>query len=141
MSFESFMKANKKERPHVMYPATKSLTDENGQPLLWELKPITTAEDEKIRESCMVDVPVKGKPGRTKSKLNANLYLSRMACAAVVVPDLQNPALQNSYGTYDPEELLKEMIDDPAEFAELAAKVQAISGFSSLDEDIEEAKN
>lgn len=141
MSLESFMKANKKERPHVMYPATKSLTDENGEPLLWELKPITTAEDEKIRESCMMDVPVKGKPGRTRSKLNANLYLSRMTCAAVVSPDLCNPALQNSYGNCDPEGLLKEMVDDPAEFAALAQKVQEISGFSSLAEDVEEAKN
>ena len=45
-NFAAFMKGNKKHRPNELYAATKSLTDENGVPLLWELRPVTTRENE-----------------------------------------------------------------------------------------------
>ena len=57
------------------------------------------------------------------------------------MPDLHDAALQDSYGVMSPEELLKEMLDDAGEYADLAVKVQQISGFTSLAEDVETAKN
>ena len=36
-----FMKGNKKQRTNTFYPATKSLVDKDGKPLMWEIKPIT----------------------------------------------------------------------------------------------------
>ena len=42
--------------------ATKSLVDENGEPLLWEIRPIKTKEDEKLRNECTREVPIPGKP-------------------------------------------------------------------------------
>ena len=39
------------------------------------------------------------------------------------------------------EELLKEMLDDAGEYTELAVKVQQISGFTTLAEDVEAVKN
>ena len=56
-----FLKKNKKERQNVTYAATKSLTDEKGQPLLWTLRPISTKENDALRDACTVDVPVTGK--------------------------------------------------------------------------------
>ena len=53
-----FLKKNKKKKENIKIPATMSLTDENGAPLLWEVKPLTTKEDNAIREACTVDVPV-----------------------------------------------------------------------------------
>lgn len=38
-NFSAFMKSNKKQRPNELYAATKSLTDGDGVPLLWELRP------------------------------------------------------------------------------------------------------
>jgi hypothetical protein len=135
------MKSNKIQKKNVMHPVTKSLTDENGEPLLWEIKPITTRENEEIRESCTVEVPVKGKPNLYRSKTNMGDYQVKLMCAAIVEPDLNNKDLQDSYGVMTPEDLLKEMIDDPAEYTDLMMFVQEISGFTSLQEDVDNAKN
>ena len=140
-NFSKFMKANKIQKQNEMYAVTKSLIDENGEPLLWEIKPLTTKENEAIRESCTVDVPVKGKPNQYRAKVDMNKYQAKLICAAVVSPDLNNAELQNSYGVMTPEELLVEMVDDPAEYTDLMIFVQNISGFKTLQEDIEDAKN
>ena len=50
--------------------------------------------------------------------------------------------LQNSYGVSKPEELIKEMIDNPAEYDDFAVFVQSYNGFDiSLSEKVEQAKN
>lgn len=139
--FSKFMKANKIQKENVMHPVTKSLVDEKGKPLMWEIKPITTKEDESIRESCTFEVPVKGKPNMFRPKVDMVKYQTKLMCAAVVMPDLNNKELQDSYGVMTPEDLLKEMIDNPAEYTDFGIFVQQISGFKTLQEDIEEAKN
>ena len=140
-NFSKFMKANKIQKQNVMHPVTKSLTDENGEPLLWEIKPLTTKENEAIREACTIDVPVKGKPNMYRPKTDMNKYQTKLMCAAIVSPDLNNAELQNSYGVMSAEELLKEMVDDPAEYTDLMLFVQQISGFKTLQDEVEEAKN
>lgn len=140
-NFSKFMKANKIQKQNVMHPVTTSLVDENGEPLLWEIRPLTTKENEKIRESCAVDVPVKGKPNQYRTKVDMNKYQSKLICAAIVSPDLNNAELQNSYGVMTPEDLLVEMVDNPAEYTDLMMFVQELSGFKTLQEDIDEAKN
>ena len=49
--------------------------------------------------------------------------------------------LVDSYGVMTPEELIKEMVDDPAEYTDLMVFVQNISGFKTLQEQVDEAKN
>lgn len=140
-NFSKFMKANKIQKQNVMHPVTKSLTDENGEPLLWEIKPLTTKENEAIRESCTMEVPVKGKPNLYRAKTDMKAYQSKLMCAAIVYPDLNNKELQDSYGVMTPEDLLTEMVDNPAEYTDLMVFVQKISGFKTLQEDVDEAKN
>ena len=137
-----FLKKNKIQKENTTYPATKSLLDENGNPLLWEIKPLTTRENENIRESCMIEVPVKGKPNMYRPKLNTSLYLAKIMVASIVHPNLYDADLQDSYGVKTPEDLLKEMIDDPGEYNEFAAFIQQYNGFdTTMDEKVEEAKN
>ncbi len=140
-NFSKFMKANKIQKQNVMHPVTKSLVDEKGNPLEWEIKPLTTKENEAIRESCTVDVPVKGKPNIFRPKVDMNKYQTKLICAAIVSPDLNNAELQNSYGVMCPEDLIKEMVDDPAEYTDLLILVQNISGFKTLQDEVDEAKN
>ena len=140
-NFSKFMKANKIQKENVMHPVTKSLVDENGEPLLWEIKPLTTKENEHIRELCTVDVPVKGKPNQFRPKVDMNKYQTKLICAAIVSPDLNNAELQNSYGVMTPEDLIKEMVDDPAEYTDLMVFIQQLSGFKTLQEEVDEAKN
>ncbi len=140
-NFSKFMKNNKIQKENVQYPATKSLLDEKGNPLMWTLKPLTTKENNDIRDDSTIEVPVKGKPNVYRPKVNTSKYTTKMVCASVVEPDLHNAELQNSYGVMNAEDLLLQMIDDPAEFNELISKVQEISGFTSLEEKVTEAKN
>lgn len=136
------MKANKTQKENTTFAATKSLVDENGTPLEWTIKPLSTRENENIREDCMVEMPVKGKPNMYRPKLNTSKYIAKMICACVVEPNLYDKELQDSYGVMTPEDLIKEMIDDPGEYNEFASFIQNFNGFNvSLDDKVEEAKN
>ena len=140
--FAKFMKVNKTEKQNEQHPVTKSLCDENGNPLEWEFKHITSKENENIRESCTVEVPVTGKPNLYRQKMNSSKYIQKMIVASVVVPDLYDAELQDSYGVKTPEDLLMEMVDDPGEYNELAAYVQKFQGFNvSFEDKVDEAKN
>ncbi|MEE0290511.1 MAG: hypothetical protein U0J62_09825 [Lachnospiraceae bacterium] len=137
-----FLKGNKKQRENRKYAATKSLCDADGKPLEWEIKPLTTKENDKIREECTLDIPIKGKPGMYRQKQDTSLYLKKMICASVVFPDLFNAQLQDSYGVTKPEDLIVEMIDDPGEYNDLAVFIQDLNGFSeSINEKVDMAKN
>ena len=137
-----FMKKNKKVRSNTFYPATKTLLDEKGNPLMWEIKPLTTEETEKIRLECTREVPVPGKKNLYRDKVNSNQYLDKMMVAAIVFPDLYNKELQDSYDVLTPEDLLKKMIDDPSEYSDLMSYIQEQSGFDKdIEEEVEEAKN
>jgi len=137
-----FLKKNKKARPNAFYPATKSILDEQGEPVKWEIRPLTTAEDEAIRQDCTYDAPIPGKKGQFRTKIDVNAYLNKQMCAAVVFPDLYNAELQDSYGVKTPEDLLKALVDDPSEYSDLRNFIQQVSGFDAdLSEEVEEAKN
>ena len=141
-NFSKFMKQNKITKENTTYAATKSLVDENGEPLLWTIKALSTTENENIRESCMSEVQVTGKPNLFRPKLNTSKYIAKMICACVVEPNLYDKELQESYGVMTPEELLQEMVDDPGEYQDFAAFVQNYNGFNeTFNDKVNEAKN
>ena len=140
--FNKFMKQNKIQKDNTVFAATKSLLDEDGAPLLWDVKPLTTRENESIRDSSMIEVPVVGKSNMYRPKLNTSKYLAKMMVASVVEPNLFDAQLQDSYGVKTPEDLIKELIDDPGEYQEFAAFIQDYNGFNnSVDDKVETAKN
>ena len=140
--FAKFMKQNKEVKENVTYAATKSLKDEDGKPLEWVIKPLSTRENEILREECTIDVPVTGKPNMLRPKLQTSKYITKLVCACIVEPNLYDAELQDSYGVKTPEDLLREMVDNPGEFNDLVAFVQKNNGFdTSLEDKVEEAKN
>lgn len=85
---------------------------------------------------------ITGKPNLFRQKILSGLYIRRMIAASVVVPDLYDQELQDSYGVKTPEELLLAMVDDPGEYNELANFVQKFQGFNvSFEDKVDEAKN
>lgn len=137
-----FLKKNKKQKENLKLAATRSLCDENGEPLLWEVKPLTTKEDSELRDECTTEIPVKGKPGMFRPKFNASEYLGKMAARCVVFPNLNSKELQDSYGVMGAEQLVVEMIDDPGEFNEFMSRIQSYNGFDqAMQEKVDEAKN
>ena len=140
--FSRFMKANKAVRANEKYAPTTTLKSDNGKPLEWEFKHITSKENEDLRDSCTIEVPVKGKPNLYRPKLNTSAYIAKMIVAATVYPDLYDKELQDSYGVMTPEELLYAMVDDPGEYQDFSAWMQKFQGFTtSFDEKVDEAKN
>lgn len=136
------MKQNKIVKENTTYAATKTLCDEKGNPLLWTIKHLSTKENDDIRDSCMREVQVPGKPNLFRPKLDTSKYIAKMICACVVEPNLYDKELQDSYGVMTPEDLVKEMIDDPGEYQDFASFIQDFNGFNTtLEEKVEEAKN
>lgn len=140
--FAQFMKGNKLVVGNKFYAATKSLCDENGDPLKWEFRKLSAQENEEIRESCTVDIPIPGKHGVFRPKVKSSKYIQTMIARSVVSPDLFDKELQDSYGVRTPEELLMALVDDAGEYSDLAVFVQKLNGFDvSFEDEVNEAKN
>ena len=141
-NFSRFMKANKIAKPNEKYAPTATLQDENGEPLNWEFRQITSKENEALRDSCTIEVQVKGKPNLYRPKVKTAEYLAKMIVASTVYPDLYDKELQDSYGVMTPEELLYAMVDNSWEYKYFTVWMQNFQGFSkSIDDKVEEAKN
>ena len=137
-----FLAKNKIKRENGKYAPSKAFVDENGNPLEFEFRPITSKRNEAIRESHTKEVPVTGKPNMFRPKLDTSAYINNLITESIVDPDLYNKELQDSYGVMSAEALIVEMVDNPEEFGELATFVQEYSGIDeTLQEKVDEAKN
>lgn len=140
-SLTAFLAQNAMKIENEKYVVSKRFNDEKGNPIPWEIKAITSAEDDLIRRSCMKRVPIVGKKGQTTIEIDMPLYLSKLAVACVVFPNLNDVELQNSYGVMGGENLIKTMLN-AGEYNDLLMKIQSINGFDNSMEDlVEEAKN
>ncbi len=135
-----FMHDNRVKRENVKHVATESLVDENGKALEWEIRHLSGREVEELIDCCTKDVAIEGEKGQYKTKFDSSEYALKLIVRSVVVPDLYNKELQDSYGVTTPEELVKELIDSPSEYMKFAEYIQKLNEFDSDEEDIEEAK-
>ena len=113
---------------------------ENGEPIEWEIRAITSDENDELRRKSMVNVPVVGQRGAHTRELDDIKYTSALLAASVVFPDLRDAELQDSYGVKTPEALLKKMLM-PTEEAKLAQEVMSISEIENFGALAQEAKN
>ncbi len=142
MTLKRFLKENKKARGNAKYVASQSFTDENGKALEWEVRPISTTENEAIKEDCVIEVPIPGKIGMYRPKMLVGKYQAKLMAASVVEPNLKSTELQDSYSVTKPEDLIKAMIDNPVEYNDFFAFIQSFNGFTdSVEDEVEEAKN
>ncbi len=137
--FERFLKTNKRERENIFYTPTASFTDDKGEPVKWELRYLTTAKCEAIKRDCIRQV--EDKNGILRERLDTACYMDKLLTASVVSPDLSSATLQDSYGVYTAEELLKAMLDNPGEYAAFADFVYGMLGFTPFKEKVAQAKN
>jgi len=140
MGVNKFFKEKKKAKANEFFPATKSLLGDDGKPILWEIRPLSTREDEEIREACTKEIPIAGRANLFRAKVDTAAYMAKLAVASIVEPDLYDASLQDSYGVMDPESLIKEIVDDPGEYAKLIEFIQGLSGYDMASL-MEEAKN
>lgn len=137
-----FLKQNKVVKKNKKVAVSDSFLDENGNPIEWELRHISSKENDKFQTKNMIETPVKGKPGVTTLKLNTAGYINDLLCAAIVFPDLNDSELQDSYGVMGAEDLLDELLDNPGEKAALVAFVNQMNNLDkTLQEKVDEVKN
>ncbi len=125
-------KINKCKNGYATYGATSSLKDEEGKPLLWTLVPITNKEYKDIFAKCCEEILV-GEDNKPINRLNESKFRSSLICASVVEPNLNDSELQKSYGVNSPDELVKEMVSNCYEYAELIKFIFALSKLYNMD--------
>lgn len=132
----AFLKQNKKyEDKKEYFAASESFVDEKGNPVLWEIRAISSREAEAIRSECNQVV------GKKIITDNAK-FNRKLAAACTVFPNLLNAELQDSYGVCEPEELIMEMLDNDYEYQQYVRKVMEICGYTKQDQELkDEAKN
>ena len=133
-----FLKKNKQTRENLIIAPTKSLLDENGEAVKFTFRPVSTRENDSIRDLCMKTV-MQGK--EMKTKIDNTKYMKMLLATSCVEPNLNNKELQDSYGVLAPEDLICELIDNPGEYSELVVSIMEYNGFSKADDSVEEAKN
>ena len=132
--FSMFLKENAKPVEEYEYVASKRFVDADGNPVKWILKPVSSRDDNAIKDEC---IKFKGK----ERGFDAAKYQVKLCAAAVVFPNLKSTELQDNYGVRGEEALLLELPPISGEFNALLIKVNEISSPESLDEMIDEAKN
>jgi hypothetical protein len=136
---ERFLKGNRVKRENVFYPAASDITDDDGNVVMWEIRQLDTASCEEIkRESMRLS---EDKNGVVRERLDTSLYMDKLLAASVAEPNLLSAQLQDSYGVYTPEDLLKAIIDKPSEYAAFADFVYGMLGFTSFKDKVDKAKN
>lgn len=128
-SMNAFFKENVEEVKNVFYPASKRIKDENGNPVEWEIRVIPNSIMDAI-----------------KKKMHSGVVTGfeaamEIAIAAIVYPNLNDSALQDSYGVKKKDELLKQMLTS-AEIDALENFVMDANGYSDdFEAKVETAKN
>ena len=141
MDLKSFLKQNVIQSENVKYVASKRFLDDKKKPIEWEIRAITSKEDEDLRRTATRKNPTPGKRGQFTQEIDANKYVGLLAAACTVEPNLNDAALQDSYGVMSADDLLKTMLL-PGEYADYLVKVQEVCGFDKSEQNlIDEAKN
>jgi hypothetical protein len=105
----------------------------------WQLQAITEEENEMLRKSATKKS--RGNGGQTVVETDQNEYVSKLAVASVVFPNLKDAELQKSYGVLGAENLIRKMLLS-GEYGNLLLKVQQLNGYDvGVNDLVEEAKN
>ena len=141
MDLKSFLKQNAIQNEIVKYVVSDRFLDDKKNPIEWQIRAITSKEDEEIRRTATRKVATSGKRGQFIQEMDANKYVGLLATACTVEPNLNDAALQDSYGVMSADDLLKTMLL-PGEYADYLVKVQEVCGFDKSEQNlIDEAKN
>ncbi|WP_128894618.1 phage tail assembly chaperone [Longirhabdus pacifica] len=140
-NLSAFLAQNAVQNEGITFVASKRFVDDHNEPMEWEIRCITSEEDEVLRKSCTHKVPVPGKRGQYTQETDYHKYLGKLAVKCTVFPNLNDTEVQNSYGVMGADVLLKTMLR-PGEYAEYLNKIQEVNGFEvSMEDMVDEAKN
>lgn len=131
----AFLKQNKEGVENIKFVPSLRFKDEEGKPIEWEIKPITSKKADLIREACTTQ---KGK----NFKVDSKKFNKLLAVECTVFPDLNDKELQDSYGVMGAEQLIQELLDVDGEYQGYINKILDVCGYTKSEQDlVDEAKN
>lgn len=137
-SFSAFMADKVAKLANKKVVISDRFKDAKGKPIEWEIKAITCDENEDLQRTAMVNRKLPN--GQIIREMDQIKYTALLLAESVVYPDLNNAALQDSYGVKTPEALLKKMLY-PREESLLAQEVMDFSQLENIVDKVNEAKN
>ncbi len=142
MDLKAFMVPDLGKRENVKYAASPDFKGEDGKPLEWEIRALTSEEIDALRRSCTKRVPVPGKKAAFLPEVDATALNLAIAVEATVCPNLKDAALQDYYQVKGADRLLNKLLYDPALRDDYLAKVLEVCGYQrDFQELVDEAKN
>lgn len=138
--FNAFMAGNVEKVENKKVVISNRFKDENGNPIPWEIRALSAAENDELQRHCMVNVPVPGKKNQFSRELDQVKYTAMLLTSSVVYPSLDDEELQNSYGVMGADALLRKMLY-LHEYNKLAEEVSGLIKNEGLGELVETAKN
>lgn len=128
-------------RDIVDFVASARFMDENGNPVPWQIRPISAEENNALMKACTRNMPVPGKRGMYAPEVDYALYSTKLSVACTVFPPLGNTELQNAHGIVGEDALFSKLLL-LGEQARYGAKVREVNGFDDdLDGLVDDAKN
>ena len=141
MNLSAFLADHVKPAEETEFVVSARITGEDGKPVKWRLKAIGADEDALLRRDCTRTVPVTGgRKGQTRTDFNFHRYLAMLAAACTVFPNLNDGALQQSWGAKNADDLLCRMLL-PGELSALQEKANELCAFDTMQDLVDEAKN
>lgn len=138
--FDAFMAGNAEPIENKKVIISERFKDKDGNPIPFEIRAITSEENDDLQRASYVNVPVPGKRNQFTREMDQIKYADKMVAASVVYPELDNAELQDSYGVKTPEALLSKMLY-VGEYNKLAEEIANLSNIEGLAEIVAEAKN
>lgn len=139
-NLSAFLAGNAIQEGNVKYIASRRFI-EDKKPVEWEIKSITSEEDDLIRKQFTKKVLVPNTKNQYMQDFDVNGYLGVMAARCTVFPNLTDAELQDSYKLMGADKLLKVMLK-PGEYQDYLKKVQEVNGYDvPMEELVEEVKN
>ena len=135
-SLSGFLNPKKIECAKVV--VSDRFCDDNGNPIEWELRPISGKEITEIQGRCAV---VRHENGKARTEFDNEKFQQLLVFRSVVYPNPADTELLNAYGVTAPEELFGQMLTG-AEFLQLYTQVAHVNGLDKdISELVQDAKN
>ena len=150
-SIQAFMRPELKEDIIVEVPGIQTFCDENGKPIPFKIRALTTADITMIRKGVRKRKVAKNEKGKPifqngvlqySEEYDNNAMSNEMIAKALVFPDLHDPKLLEYYGVNSAVDLVPRLFRRLDDYSYIVDQIQEVSGISDDgDEIIDEAKN
>lgn len=137
-TFRQFMKQNVKQHENVLHTISDRFCDENGEPLPFTFKVLGSKDVDDARDAATI----KTKRGRRGDiDVDTTKLMHTLITKALVIPDLEDKELQDSYSAVGSSDLISKMFD-AREYSKISTIVSELAGFDKDDQElIDDAKN